>query len=249
MKPPSNRFPRGRVRRVIISAVIVLPIVVVVPVVLVVVPPAIIIKGGEISFTSRSAVVAVRAKVAQTGRPGIVAVVVVGPLARVRALDGRCVGVSAAAVGAIRPLLAHGSQEVVVVVTVPVVVVPVPAVVIIIIAVEAPIIVVEDLPILARGPIITHAIQSPLARVVADGARRVREDARDDRAVVLHDDLARARVDLRDVDGDGLAVVLRLGRRPGLAFLEDQYHLGHLDGLDLVGAPGCGSQRELGAVQ
>ena len=44
-------------------------------------------------------ILTVRTKVAQTGRPSVVAVVVVGPLARVRALDGRRVGVGAAAVG------------------------------------------------------------------------------------------------------------------------------------------------------
>jgi len=45
-------------------------------------------------------------------------VVVVRPLARVRALDGGRVGVRAAAVRAVRALLAHGGQEVVVVVAV-----------------------------------------------------------------------------------------------------------------------------------
>ena len=65
MKPPSNRFPRRRVRCVIISAVIVLPVVVVVPVVFVVIPPAIIIKSGEIPLTGWAAVVAVRAEVAE----------------------------------------------------------------------------------------------------------------------------------------------------------------------------------------
>ena len=162
MKPPSNRFPRRRVRCVIISAVIVLPVVVVVPVVLVVVPPAIIIKGGEISFTSRSACVGRRVdgvkegavkrdsarpktviivvpvvlivippavvverrevalrsraaimticpKVAKARRPSVIAIVIVRPLARVRALDGRRVWISSPAVGAISTLLANRS--------------------------------------------------------------------------------------------------------------------------------------------
>ena len=133
-------------------------VIIVVPVVLIVVPPAIIIKRREVALRGRAAVVAVRTKVAQPRRPSVVAVVIVGPLARVRALDGRRVRISSPAVGAIRALLAHGSQEVIIIITVAIIIIPVPAVVVVIIAVEPPIIVVEDLPVFARTTIVANTI-------------------------------------------------------------------------------------------
>merc|ERR1719324_1485993 len=104
-----RRLDEGHMRRVVVRGVVVLPVVVVVPVVLIVIPPAVVVERREVALRSRAAIMTICPKVAKARRPSVIAIVIVRPLARVRALDGRRVWISSPAVGAISTLLANRS--------------------------------------------------------------------------------------------------------------------------------------------